>query len=95
MIDSLLQTNRNTFQMIMGTGGQLSYVTFLYDDIQWTDSGRALAEINADDGVRSVTLPGSGSEDIRNLTTTSNVAVEGVWMYRVDSEGRLTLYTLV
>ena len=72
----------------MGTDGQHSYVTFLYDDIQWTDSGRALAGINAGDGVRSVTLPGSGTEDIRNLTTTSNVGVEGVWMYRVDSEGK-------
>ncbi len=89
MIDSLLiQTSRNTFQIIMGTDGQLSYVTFLYDDIQWTDSGRALAGINGSDGVRSVTLPGSGTEDIRNLTTTSNVGVEGVWMYRVDSEGK-------
>ncbi len=72
----------------MAMDGQLSYVTFLYDDIQWTDSGRALAGINACDGVRSVTLPGSGTEDIRNLTTTSNVGVEGVWMYRVDSEGK-------
>ncbi len=89
MIDSLLiQTSRNTFQIIMGTDGQLSYVTFLYDDIQWTDSGRALAGINAGDGVRFVTIHGSGTEDIRNLTTTSNVGVEGVWMYRVDSEGK-------
>ena len=53
-----------------------------------TYNGRALAGINAGDGVRSVTLPGSGTEDIRNLTTTSNVGVEGMWMYRVDREGK-------
>ncbi len=72
----------------MGTDGQLSFVTFLYDDIQWTDSGHAVAGINAGDDVRSVTLPGSGTEDIRNLTTTSNVGVDGMWMYRVDREGK-------
>ncbi len=69
----------------MATDGQLSYVTFLYDDIQWTDSGRALAGINAGDGVRSVNLPESLSDDIRNLVTTSNMGVDGMWMYRVDS----------
>ncbi len=79
----------------MATDGQRSYVTFLYDDIQWTDSGRALAAINGSDCVRSVTLPGSGSEDIRNLTTTSNVGMEGVWIYRVDSEGKLTLHLCI
>ena len=35
--------------------------------------------------VRSVALPGSSSNDIRNLTTTSNVEVPGLWIYRVDS----------
>ena len=69
----------------MATNDQASYVTFLYDDIQWTNSGRALAGINAGDGVRSVTLPESLSDDIRNLVTTSNVGVDGMWMYRVDS----------
>ncbi len=79
----------------MATDGQRSYVTFLYDDIQWTDSGRALAGINGSDCVRSVTLPGSGSEDIRNLTTTSNVGMEGVWILRVESEGKLTLHLCI
>ncbi len=74
----------------MSTNGQLSFVTFLYDDIQWTETDQyvSLAGINGGDGVRSVTLPGSRSVDIRNLTTTSNVGVEGLWMYRVDSESK-------
>ena len=80
----------NTFQIVMATDGQISFVTFLYDDIQWTRAGRALAGINGGDGVRSVTLPGSRSEAIRNLTTTSNVGVPGVWMYRVDSSDIVT-----
>ncbi len=88
MIDSLLQTNRNTFQIIMAMDGQLSFITFLYDDIQWTNSGESQAGINGGDGVRSVTLIQSRSVDYSNLTTTSNVGVESVWMYRVDSEGK-------
>ncbi len=48
----------------------------------------ALAGINGGDGVRSVTVPGSLSEAIMNITTTSNVGRPGVWMYRVDTDGR-------
>ncbi len=74
----------------MATDGLLSYVTFLYDDIQYTEGSRADAGITVFNEFgsvdeRSVTLPGSGTVDIRNLTTTSNVGVEGVWIYRVDS----------
>ncbi len=79
----------------MATGGQLSYVAFLYDDIQWTvgDIGNVIvvAGINGGDGVRSVNLrlpESTNHEDLRNLTTTSNVGVDGMWMYRVDREGK-------
>ncbi len=77
----------------MATGGPLSYVTFLYNDIQWTIStiDIAIAGINGGDGVRSVNLrppESTNHEDLRNLTTTSNVGVDGMWMYRVDSEGK-------
>ena len=86
MIDSLLQTN--TYQLVMATDGQLSFVTFLYEEIQWTDSGRtdsvsAIAGI--DNGALILDLPGSGFDDVRNLVNTSNVGVDGMWMYRVDS----------
>ncbi len=43
----------------MASDGQRSFVIFLYDDIQGTDGGDALAGINGGDGVRSVTVPGS------------------------------------
>ena len=69
---------------------------FLYADgrIQWTtgdDSGgfngiggtEALAGINAGDGVNSVTIPGSLTPDIINITQTSNVNIPGVWMFKV------------
>ncbi len=69
----------------MATDGQRSFVIFLYDDIQWTNSGYALAGINGGDGVRSVTVTDSLSEAIMNIVTTSNVGRPGVWMYRVDT----------
>ncbi len=75
----------NTFQIVMATDGQRSFVTFLYNDIQWTRAGRALAGINGGDGVRSVTVTDSLSEAIMNIVTTNNVGRPGVWMYRVDT----------
>ncbi|XP_064386804.1 uncharacterized protein LOC135335283 isoform X4 [Halichondria panicea] len=75
----------NTFQVVMASDGQRSFVLFLYDDIQGTNGGRALAGINGGDGVRSVTVPGSLSLSIMNIMTTSNVGRPGVWMFRVDT----------
>ena len=71
-----------------------SFVTFIYDDIQWTTGDRsggndglggteALAGINAGDGNNSITIPGSLTPDILNITETSNVGIPGVWMFRV------------
>ena len=69
---------------------------FLYADgrIQWTTGDtsngidglggtEALAGINAGDGVNSITIPGSLTPDIINITQTSNVGIPGVWMFKV------------
>ena len=69
---------------------------FLYADgrIQWTtgdDSDginglggtEALAGINAGDGVNSVTIPGSLTPGIINITQTSNVNNPGLWIFKV------------
>ena len=57
---------------------------FLYADgeIQWTNG--ALAGINVGDGVNSITIPGSLTPSIINITQTSNVGIPGVWMFQVD-----------
>ncbi len=65
----------------MTTDGERSFVTFLYADIQWQTT--ALASVGHSVGV---TLPGSGTQAIRDLVTTSNVRVDGLWMYRVDTD---------
>ena len=69
----------------MSTNGQLSFVTYLYDEIQWTNGGRVQVGLSNDDGRRFLLLPGSRSERVRDLVTNSNVEVGGMWMYRVDS----------
>ena len=78
-----------------------SFVIFLYADerIQWTtgdSSGgsdgfggtEAVAGINAGDGINFVTIPGSLTPSIINITQTSNVGIPGIWMFRV-SEGNM------
>ena len=69
---------------------------FLYADgrIQWTTGDasdgtdglggtEALAGINAGDGINSLTIPGSLTSDIINITQTSNVNNPGVWIFKV------------
>ncbi len=67
----------------MAYDGDLSFVTFLYEDIQWSDDDAFAGFFHGYYGP-IVFIPGSDS-DARNLTTTSNVGVPGMWMYRVDS----------
>ena len=43
----------------------------------------ALAGINAGDNITYVTVPGSQTADIINITRTSNVGIPGVWMFQV------------
>ena len=90
----ILQTN--TFQCVLATALKCSFVIFLYPNgkIQWTtgdDSGgidglngtEALAGINVGDGVNNITIPGSLTPSIINITQTSNVGIPGVWMFQV------------
>lgn len=39
---------------------------------------------NAGDGIRFFNIPGSRTNDILNLPSTSNVARDGQWMFRTD-----------
>ena len=91
----LLQTN--TFQVVLITDGECSFVTYLYADrlIQWTtgdasggDGGLggtpAQAGLDAGDQVRSFSIPGSQTPAIINIDRTSNVGVPGQWTFRVD-----------
>ena len=73
----------NTFQCVLATSATASFVMFLYADgkIQW--SRRALAGINAGDGVNYTIIPGSRTPNIITISRTSNVGILGVWMFKV------------
>ncbi len=95
-----MNTQTNTFQCVMATDGVSSFVIFLYADgeIQWTTGDQsggmdglggipAIVGFSAGDGIRYTKVAGSRTDAIINITQTSNVAVPGVWIYRVDGEG--------
>ena len=97
----ILQTN--TFQCILATTIRNSFVMFLYpkERIQWTTGDdsygsngfggdEALAGINVGDDVNHVTIPGSLTPSIINITQTSNVGIPGVYIFKVG-EGMLII----
>ena len=82
----LLQTN--TFQCVLATDGYESYVIFLYahERLQWSIGEyhrfRALAGINAGDGISFNTIPESQTAEITNIDKISNVGIPGMWMFQ-------------
>ena len=71
--------------------------------MQWTtgdnsggDNGlggtEALAGINAGDSITYVTVPGSQTADIINITRTSNIGIPGVWMFQVGRGTNIHMY---
>ncbi|XP_077390200.1 uncharacterized protein sned1 isoform X5 [Festucalex cinctus] len=88
----------NTFQAVLVTDGELSFTIFQYSNITWT-TGRhassggdanglggiaAQAGFNAGDGKRYFNIPGSRTQDVANVETTTNVGFPGRWVFRID-----------
>ena len=76
----------NTFQVVLATDGFLSFVFYIYIDIQW--GGPTQLGFNAGDGMNSFTLPDTfnTSADVLNLESTSNVGIPGCYIFRVDTQ---------
>ena len=98
----------NTYQCVLATSATKSYVIFLYADggIQWTtgdDSDgvgglgetEALAGINVGDGINSITIPGSLTPSIINISKTSNVGIPGIWMFEVHGGNCICIHTYI
>ncbi|XP_040182910.1 uncharacterized protein LOC120916156 [Rana temporaria] len=87
-------TNKvNTFQAVLSTDGNRTFLLYNYEDIQWPsthvngsyqDGRLALAGLNSGYATGYYTLPGSLSLGIANLANTSNVNFTGRWAFRVD-----------
>ena len=84
-------SQHNTFQVILLTDGTTSYSVFLYNSIAWGDGGETIIGFN--DGTRFYTLAGgegvSAYSSVDKLPSTSNVGVDGVYIFRTDSSKHL------
>jgi hypothetical protein len=83
--------SNNTFQIVLCTDEDRSFVFFLYHDLQWDDPYNstyysAQAGLHSGDRNISETLPYSGTEDIVKLVNESNVNVPGLFAFRVDAD---------
>ena len=76
-----LVLQENSFQVVIATDGQRTFVFFIYGDIEW---GFANIGFNAGDGVRSFMVPGALSSDSLDIEEGTNVGRRGVYIYRVD-----------
>ncbi|PIN93180.1 hypothetical protein AB205_0035040 [Aquarana catesbeiana] len=83
----------NTFQAVLTTDGNQTFLMYNYDDIQWPSiysngyyqhGPLALAGLNSGYNTGYYTLPGSLTLSIANLSSTSNVNVTGRWAFKVD-----------
>ncbi len=89
---------QNTFQLVLRDRTDVAPgdfdIEFRYQRCEWTTGDAsggtggtggtpALAGIDSGNRVNAVTLPGSQTTAVLMLCTTSNVAVPGVWRYRI------------
>ena len=83
----------NTFQVVLCTDEDRSFVFFLYYDLQWSDpfsnihgNYNARAGVYHGNGNKTETLPYSGTDDIIKLANESNVNVPGLFAFRIDAD---------
>ena len=87
----------NTFQCVLATDGKCSFAIFRYprDEIKWITGDAsggengfggtpAQAGINAGDGNRCTSVFEALTDEVKNLDKSSNVKLDGVYIYRVD-----------
>ncbi|XP_060113625.1 sushi, nidogen and EGF-like domain-containing protein 1 [Heteronotia binoei] len=87
----------NTFQAVLITNRQISFIILNYAGIQWTtgtaSGGNAAtglggtpaqAGFDSGDRINHYTIPSSRTSDIINIGRTTNVGVPGRWAFQVD-----------
>ena len=80
----------NTYQAILMTDGLVSFVCFLYKDIEW-GSGAQIG-FNVGDGNRPFTVPGGLTPATLYMPRMSNVGRSGLFVYQVDGELNIYIY---
>lgn len=82
------KSHKNTFQLIMTTNGEDSYVLFNYGRLQWPSENAYIeveAGFNFGDNVQFFRMEGSGTHNISQLENKSNVNMRSKWLFKVDS----------
>ena len=74
---------QNTFQAVLVTDGQRSFIIYLYAFIEWGNFITNLG-FSAGDGLRHVMFPEAFTSAVQSIEETSNVGVRGVYAFRVD-----------
>ena len=77
---SLLQ--KNTFQAVIVADQHMTFVFFIYGDIQWGDTARI--GFSAGDGTGFFMVPHALRRQALNIDEGSNVGVTGLYIFRVD-----------
>jgi hypothetical protein len=75
----------NSFQAVIATDGSLTFVLFLYQDIQWSIASSI--GFNSGDPNRFYNLPESQLRNlVLDLEMFSNIGRPGIFAFRVDQE---------
>jgi len=72
----------NTFQVVIAADQQMTFVFFIYGEIQWSDG--ANIGFDAGDGTSFFMVPGALTNQTLNIDKGSNVGVTGLYIYRAD-----------
>ncbi|XP_060077303.1 sushi domain-containing protein 2-like [Ylistrum balloti] len=91
------ELKKNTFQLVLATNEEKSFVFFLYNKLQWTTGSNsrgnsstglggnpAQVGFNSEDRVSYFTVEGAQTDAVINLTRTSNVDEPGIWIFGVS-----------
>ena len=73
----ILLMQENTFQVVLATNGNKTFVLFIYHTIEWYGVSSSIGFKN-ENGNRHLTVSTS------QPTTSSNVGLPGVYIYRID-----------
>ncbi|XP_034612857.1 alpha-tectorin-like [Trachemys scripta elegans] len=88
----------NTFQVVLTTDGDLSFIMLHYSDIQWTTGAAsggdphtglggtpAQAGFNSGGSKNYFNIPGSRTPSILKISSMSNIKSPGRWAFQVDN----------
>jgi len=93
---------RNTYQAILATDGAYSFATFYYNEITWTTGtmsgangcdglGGSAAKAGFDFGDQETfyEVAGSCTDEVINITQSTNVGQPGKWVFKIDKQSDL------